>query len=63
MTTPSKDTLTTEQKLELLRTDELIADVREGFAEIERGEVSIMTMDDLKRELLNQGRCKNTRHS
>ena len=53
MTTPSKDTLTTEQKLELLRTDELIADVREGFAEIERGEVSIMTMDDLKRELLN----------
>ena len=25
MTTPSKDTLTTEQKLKLLRTDELIA--------------------------------------
>jgi hypothetical protein len=24
--------------------------------------VSIMTMDDLKREM-NQGRCKNTRHS
>ena len=62
MTIPSKDTLTTEQKLELLRTDELIADVREGFAEIKRGEVSIMTMDDLKREM-NQGRCKNTRHS
>ena len=62
MTTPGKDTLTTEQKLKLLRTDELIAEVREGFAEIERGEVSIMTMDDLKREM-NQRRCKNTRHS
>ena len=62
MTMPRKDTLTTEQKLKLLRTDELIADVLEGFAEIERGEVSVMTMDDLKREM-NQGRCKNTRHS
>lgn len=62
MMTSSKDTLTTEQKLKLLRTDELIAEVREGFAEIERGEVSVMTMDDLEREM-NQGRCKNTRHS
>ncbi len=42
MMTSSKDTLTTEQKLKLLRTDELIAEVREGFAEIERGEVSVM---------------------
>ena len=52
MATPSKDTLTAEQKLKLLHTDdELVADALEGFAEIERGEVSVMTMDDLKLEM------------
>ena len=59
MTTPSKDTLTTEQRLKLMR-DELTDDALEGFAEIERGEVSVMTMDDLKREMSKSHQCKNT---
>ena len=34
-----------------LRTEALKADVLEGFAEIDRGEVVEMTLDDLKREI------------
>ena len=36
-----------EEKLRHIRTDALKADVLEGFAEIDRGEVVKMTRDDL----------------
>ena len=39
-----------QDRLREIRTEALKADVLEGFAEIERGEVVEMTLDDLKRE-------------
>ena len=35
-----------KDELDRLRTDKVIADVVEGFAEIERGEYVVMTEDD-----------------
>ena len=36
-----------KEELDELRSEELIADVLEGFAEIERGEYVVMTQDEL----------------
>lgn len=47
-----------EEKLQRIRTDALKADVLEGFAEIDRGEVVKMTRDDLRREV---DRCRTSR--
>ena len=49
-------------RLREIRTEAVQADVLEGFAEIERGEVVEMTLDDLKREV---ARCQpdHTRQS
>ena len=38
-------------RLREIRTEAVKADVLEGFAEIDRGEVVEMTLDDLKREI------------
>lgn len=36
-----------KEELDGLRSEELIADVMEGFAEIDRGEYVVMTQDEL----------------
>ncbi len=46
-----------EDKLQHIHTDALKADVLEGFAEIERGEVVKVTRDDLRREV---DRCQTS---
>ena len=38
-------------RLREIRTEAVKADVLEGFAEVDRGEVVEMTLDDLKREI------------
>ena len=40
-----------QDRLREIRTEAVIADVLDGFAEIERGEVVEMTLDDLTREI------------
>ena len=40
-----------QDRLHEIRTEAVKADVLEGFAEIERGEVVEMTLDDLTREI------------
>ena len=42
-----------KDELDRLRTDKVIADVVEGFAEIERGEYVVMTEDDLLEKIEN----------
>ena len=42
-----------KEELDELRSEELIADVLEGFAEIERGEYVVMTEDDLLEKIEN----------
>ena len=42
-----------KDELDRLRTDKVIADVVEGFVEIERGEYVIMTEDDLLEKIEN----------
>ena len=53
---------TVEEELRHIRTDVLKADVLEGFAEIERGEVVKMTRDDLRRKV-DRCRTSQTRHN
>ena len=50
MTTKNKQRTTAtrnKEELDRLRSEELKADVLEGFAEIERGEYVVMTQDEL----------------
>lgn len=40
-----------KEELDNLRSEELIADVMEGFAEIDRGEYVVVTQDELSEKI------------
>ena len=42
-----------KEELDRLRSDKVIADVAEGFAEIERGEYVVLTREDLLEKIEN----------
>ncbi len=53
---PTDDALTTRERLQAIHTPEFMAEVIKGFEEIDRGEFTTMTREDLRQEI---ERCRN----
>ena len=56
LTSPTDHALTTRERLQAIHTPEFMAEVIKGFEEIDRGEFTTMTREDLRQEI---ERCQN----
>ena len=56
LASPTDHALTTPERLQAIHTPEFMAEVNKGFDEIDRGEFTAMTREDLRREIQ---RCRN----
>ena len=56
LASPTDHALTVRERLQAIHTPEFMAEVNKGFNEIDRGEFTTMTREDLRREIQ---RCRN----
>ena len=56
LTSPTDHAPTTRERLQAIHTPEFMAEVNKGFDEIDRGEFTSMTREDLRQEI---ERCRN----